>query len=678
LARKILLADDSVTAQNMGKKILTDAGYDVFTVSNGSAALKKVAELQPDVIVLDVYMPGHSGLEVCKRLKDDRETARIPILLTVGKLEPFKPEEARKARADAFIVKPFEATELVEAVRKLEEAAPAKPEPKPGRLSRILSRLESSEPPDQEAGLSEKGWENRLSMPRAKSGPQPDEEEEMPVIGTGFRDLHPLETEPAELGLERRSSAFTAEPFVASASMTHEAFHSATPEEVEAIRAAAAVFGGKEPPPPPAEEKPAIEVVASTPSEAAPQAPVEAAPAAFAATQVEAAPMPAPVEVAAAPAAEPPAPVALETKSEPAIEAVPEVARPEVPATLATEAALQVSQPEVLAAPAPAPEPTAVMAPDPATMPEFSAPAAFASESQLAELGPSRVDISAAVLREIEQVPMAAIAPLAGPRWVATGVPPQPAEESASLEYEMLQFNAALAAVEGYATRPLQPEPTTEPEAATPIASLATFSVAPPVEEAVHAGAASAEAANVYIQEAVTPEPLPAPVSEAEPQAEPAAEVLPEPSRESIAAADVAAMSLAAAAASATVARVEMAATTSISAPEPAALAPIAAAETAAPAPAEPDAPADKFSTFRDLRESLVSSNLAGSDLTSQIMEAAAAANASETAAAEGADTADSSDDPEALASIVDNLLNELKPKLIAEIARKMEKKKKR
>lgn len=666
MARKILLADDSVTAQNMGKKILTDAGYDVFTVSNGSAALKKVPELQPDVIVLDVYMPGHSGLEVCKRLKDDHTTARIPILLTVGKLEPFKPEEARKARADAFIVKPFEATELVEAVRKLEEAAPAKPEPKPGRLSRILSRLESADPPEQEAGLSEKGWENRLSIPRAKSGPQPDEEEEMPVIGTGFRDLHPLEGEPTELGLERRSSAYTAEPpFVASAAMTHEAFHNATPEEVEAIRAAAAVFGGKEVPPPPAEEKPAIEAVASTPSEAAPQAPAEAAPAAIAATQAEASAMPATVEVAAAPAAEPPAPVALETKSEPAIEAVPEVARPEVPAPSATEVALQVSQPEVLAAPAPAPEPAAVMAPDPAT-PEFSAPAAFASESRLAELGPSMVDISTAVLREIEQVPIAAIAPLAGPRWVATGVPPQPAEESASLEYEMLQFNAALAAVEGYATRPLQPEAPTEPEAAILTATLATFSVAPLVEEVVHPGAAS-EAANVYVQEAVTPEPLPAPVPEAEPQVEPAAEVLPEPSRESIAAADVAAMSLAAAAASATVARVEMQAPISISAPAP-----------AAPVPVEPDTPADKFSTFRDLRESLVSSSLTGSDLASQIMEAATAANESGAAATEDTDAADSSDDPEALASIVDNLLNELKPKLIAEIARKMDKKKKR
>ena len=137
MARKILLADDSVTAQNMGKKILSDAGYEVITVSNGSAALKKVNELLPEIVVLDVYMPGYSGLEVCKLLRENRQTAEIPILLTVGKLEPFKSEEALKARANAFIVKPFEATELLAVIRKIEDAnakTPAKAS-KTGKLS---------------------------------------------------------------------------------------------------------------------------------------------------------------------------------------------------------------------------------------------------------------------------------------------------------------------------------------------------------------------------------------------------------------------------------------------------------------------------------------------------------------------------------------------------------------
>ena len=121
MARKILLADDSVTAQNMGRKILADAGYDVITVNNGSAALKRITEIKPDLIVLDVYMPGYSGLEVCQRLKESAETSHIPVLLTVGKLEPFKPEEARRVKADAHIVKPFEASELLTAITRLED-----------------------------------------------------------------------------------------------------------------------------------------------------------------------------------------------------------------------------------------------------------------------------------------------------------------------------------------------------------------------------------------------------------------------------------------------------------------------------------------------------------------------------------------------------------------------------
>src|SRR5436309_1088708 len=105
----------------MGRRILIDAGYEVITVNNGSAALKKIAEHKPDLIIVDVYMPGYGGLEVCSRVKENKETARIPVLLTVGKLEPFKPDEARKAHADAFIVKPFEASELLTALTKLED-----------------------------------------------------------------------------------------------------------------------------------------------------------------------------------------------------------------------------------------------------------------------------------------------------------------------------------------------------------------------------------------------------------------------------------------------------------------------------------------------------------------------------------------------------------------------------
>ncbi|ABF39077.1 response regulator receiver protein [Candidatus Koribacter versatilis Ellin345] len=121
MALKILLADDSMTAQNMGKKILTDAGYEVVAVSNGAAAVKKIAEINPQLCILDIYMPGYTGLEVCEKIKSSSVTARIPVLLTVGKMEPYKPEEGARVRADGVIVKPFEASELLRAVHRFSQ-----------------------------------------------------------------------------------------------------------------------------------------------------------------------------------------------------------------------------------------------------------------------------------------------------------------------------------------------------------------------------------------------------------------------------------------------------------------------------------------------------------------------------------------------------------------------------
>ena len=248
MPRKILLADDSVTAQNMGKKILSDAGYEVITVSNGSAALKKVNELMPEIVVLDVYMPGYSGLEVCKLLRENRQTAEIPILLTVGKLEPFKSEEALKARANAFIVKPFEATELLAVIRKIEDAnakAPAKAS-KTGKLSPVARTFAGSTadaPEAQEAGFEEKGWKNRLGIP-SKKKVETEPEEAAQEMGTGFRDLTPPAEDESTL---RRESAFTADVPEARVPETDSTAVplDISPEEIAAIKAAAEVLSGE-------------------------------------------------------------------------------------------------------------------------------------------------------------------------------------------------------------------------------------------------------------------------------------------------------------------------------------------------------------------------------------------------------------------------------------------------
>ncbi len=203
LARKILLADDSVTAQNMGRKILADAGYEVIAVNNGSAALKKIAEIKPDLAVLDVYMPGYSGLEVCQRLKESHDTARIPVLLTVGKLEPFKPEEAQRVRAEGFIVKPFEASELLSALSKLEDKVVPRSEPsRPGRFARAIAAVEES----GRGRGEDSGWKSRISFPHQKTEAEEaaeKSEEQVSSYNPVNRDLRTMVETPEERTQER-------------------------------------------------------------------------------------------------------------------------------------------------------------------------------------------------------------------------------------------------------------------------------------------------------------------------------------------------------------------------------------------------------------------------------------------------------------------------------------------
>jgi len=254
LARKILLADDSVTAQNMGRKILADAGYEVITVNNGSAALKRIAETKPDLIVLDVYMPGYSGLEVCQRLKDSNDTARIPILLTVGKLEPFKPEEARRVRAEAFIVKPFEASELLSAVTKLEDKiVPRADSSKPGRFARAIAAVEEGRYDKTVAIDEDSGWKNRISFPKKKKEKpvEPEDGDDPAIYNPVNRDLKTVvEHHPAQpVNTPAPPAAEVPAPeeprsVDLGALVAHGLPKDVTPEEIAALAAAAAQVQG--------------------------------------------------------------------------------------------------------------------------------------------------------------------------------------------------------------------------------------------------------------------------------------------------------------------------------------------------------------------------------------------------------------------------------------------------
>ncbi len=172
MALKILLADDNLTAQKMGSKILTEAGHSVTAVSNGAAAMKKIAAEKPELLILDVYMPGYSGLEVCDKVKSAPETARVPVLLTVTNVEPFNPEDGNRVKADGVLIKPFEATDLLAVVKKFEEKVHAAGGAEAAGVRTVkmdtvkefedqsYAEWKSEAPPEQEAAAQ------RLEMPQ--------------------------------------------------------------------------------------------------------------------------------------------------------------------------------------------------------------------------------------------------------------------------------------------------------------------------------------------------------------------------------------------------------------------------------------------------------------------------------------------------------------------------------
>ena len=104
---KLLLADDSVTIRKVVELTFVDEGIDVFAVADGDAAMLKFVEVQPDIVLVDVEMPGPTGYQICEMIKQDEATSHIPVLLLVGSFEPFDQDEAERVGADGFLTKPF-------------------------------------------------------------------------------------------------------------------------------------------------------------------------------------------------------------------------------------------------------------------------------------------------------------------------------------------------------------------------------------------------------------------------------------------------------------------------------------------------------------------------------------------------------------------------------------------
>jgi two-component system alkaline phosphatase synthesis response regulator PhoP len=124
MAKKILLVDDDYDFTVSVKTVLEASGFQVVTASSGEEGLEKVGAERPDLIVLDVMMPGMNGWEVCETLKDSEDTRKIPVIMLTAvashvKDTSFSHASGRQTEAEDYIPKPVEPERLLRSVRSL-------------------------------------------------------------------------------------------------------------------------------------------------------------------------------------------------------------------------------------------------------------------------------------------------------------------------------------------------------------------------------------------------------------------------------------------------------------------------------------------------------------------------------------------------------------------------------
>ncbi|WP_417240090.1 response regulator transcription factor [Celeribacter halophilus] len=121
---RILLVEDEDNIAIAIEVLLGRAGYDLVRVSRGDQALPNIRAQKPDLVVLDVTLPGCSGYEVCQRLRSDPALSHIPVLMMSARVSQAEQRKGLAMGADAFLTKPFAMDDLKGLVARLIEGGP--------------------------------------------------------------------------------------------------------------------------------------------------------------------------------------------------------------------------------------------------------------------------------------------------------------------------------------------------------------------------------------------------------------------------------------------------------------------------------------------------------------------------------------------------------------------------
>lgn len=119
LPRTVLIADDEKDIVDLVDYNLTREGFHVLAAANGLESLKMIKKNRPDIVILDWMMPEMDGLEVCRRLRQDPDTSRIPVIMLTARTETLDKVLGLEMGADDYLTKPFHIRELVARIHAL-------------------------------------------------------------------------------------------------------------------------------------------------------------------------------------------------------------------------------------------------------------------------------------------------------------------------------------------------------------------------------------------------------------------------------------------------------------------------------------------------------------------------------------------------------------------------------
>jgi two-component system, OmpR family, alkaline phosphatase synthesis response regulator PhoP len=122
MSRRVLVVEDEESILASLEFLMRQSGYDTRVARDGDAAVACLPEFRPDLVILDLMLPGRSGVEVCRFIRDASDLAHTRVLILTAK--GGAPDEAAASAADAYVSKPFSTRELVARARSLLEQAP--------------------------------------------------------------------------------------------------------------------------------------------------------------------------------------------------------------------------------------------------------------------------------------------------------------------------------------------------------------------------------------------------------------------------------------------------------------------------------------------------------------------------------------------------------------------------